>query len=406
MGKAIYDMIRENLDRDGRLPEGFVLPGEDAGASRWERFVTWLWGVGGVFIFWRPKKDGFFKENRVMARYYMNEGMEKRTAEKIARVIRLDLDRGSDSREKIDARLRGYKYDTSSLIDWVVGFLEEDWPRLEGYARSLALHSSRLELVKLGIALLGLTYSGDPVVHQAVATLGLCTALTRRVCLAVSFWKDTRGNDAAFFIAQKLEGNWQKSDGFLKRVVVGQLKPETEEIRRWMLCYGWNCCPPPRLRCAEDGDMIGALRQETLDDELYDGIAAIIDLLLVEIDRNGISSYEHAEEALSRYLHFAGRQCKTLRHLLYMLNLWDWFEVYCFQDSYGYEYEGEVKNLTLSNLDELWSLCAEIIHRPHWSGVIREALDSVDSDERERAREAATRLEALFYDPEEEDNHA
>ena len=417
MDKAILDIIRENLDPQGQLPEGYALPGSDTRAGCLERFMAWLWGIGGVLSIWRPKPKDILEDllkNRVTTRYYIREGMEHRLAEKIVRAVRADIERGSDSRKKIAARLRGCG--TYFLMQRIMFSLTEEdieTRRMEPYARGLLFQSGSVELVQLGITLLGPIHQGDPAVRQAVAALGLCDEFVRTVCLAFGTWKDARGNDVIFSVAQKLHGDWRKKQlNDPKRLAVNQLKPETEEIRRWLLCHGWNCCTPPRLHCAIEGNMIGALRQETLDDELYDGIAAIIDLLLVEIDRNGISAYGHAEEALSRYLHFAGRHCKTLQHLLYMLNLWDWFEALFFQ---GYEvsYDGsdlpgedEVRVLTHSETDALWSLCAEMIHRPHWAGVIREALAGADSDERERAREAASRLEALYYNPEEGDNHA
>ena len=62
------------------------------------------------------------------------------------------------------------------------------------------------------------------------------------------------------------------------------LQPETDEIRDWILRKG--CANDIMdeylgLECANKGGLIFALRQDSIDDDLYEGVAIIIDALLM-----------------------------------------------------------------------------------------------------------------------------
>jgi hypothetical protein len=254
----------------------------------------------------------------------MGKGKSEKAAAKVLRLLKADWSRGSDSRDEIAALL--HEQNTAVLMDAVLSSLQDDHkgvdlPRMAGYACALALESDKAELVKLGIALLGVIKLGsESGLPEAIATLGLCDEFTLYAIVAAAHWPD--GNDIIFSIAQKVDG-WGKIH------VVERLEPATEEIRQWLLrrgCANHIMDAYLSLECAEKGDLIGALRKKSLDDELYDGIAVIIDALLDEGPVDGISAYEHAEEALARYLRFAGLHCKTLKHLWHITNLQTWLE--------------------------------------------------------------------------------
>ena len=111
------------------------------------------------------------------------------------------------------------------------------------------------------------------------------------------------------------------------------------------------------LECAEKDDMIGALRRNSLDAELFDSICIIVDALMDDDQVSGISEYEHAEEALSRYLYFAGQYAVTAKHLWHILNV-----------------EAHLEEVELSNLDFLLKACSDIRNRPLWRELIQTVL--------------------------------
>ena len=53
---------------------------------------------------------------------------------------------------------------------------------------------------------------------------------------------------------------------------------------------------------AEKGGLIDVLRKDTIDEELFSSILAIVDALIDEGPVAGISMYENAEEALEQFM--------------------------------------------------------------------------------------------------------
>ena len=364
MDKSIYDIICENLTPEGRLPADFSLPQEDAAPNQIRFMVGAMDGIG-VF--------------------HMGKGKPDKAAGKILRLLKADWRSGSDSREEIAALLR--EHNAAALMDVILDGLRKNHNNVDlrvmlGYACALVLESDKEELVKLGIALLGLVkLDSKPELQEVIATLGLYDEFTLYAIVAASHW--ATGNDIIFSIAQKVDG-WGKIHA------VERLEPATEEIRQWLLRHGCENRIMDAylgLECAQKGDMIEALRQEALDNELFDGIAVIIDALLDEGPVEGVSAYEHAEEALSRYLRFAGQHCTTLQHLRHILNLQAWLA-------------DEEKEL--SKKGELLSLCRAITQRDSWPVMIQAALSGSDRQEFFYANNAASRLDidvtALLYE--------
>jgi hypothetical protein len=137
------------------------------------------------------------------------------------------------------------------------------------------------------------------------------------------------------------------------------------------------------LTCAKKGGLISALRQESMDDELFDSVSIIIGALLDEGPVAGISKYEHAEEALRLYLRHAEKHAATLKHLQHVLNIQSWAESGDMErddaESKGTESEdGEsegAKQLNTEQKGEILALCGAIIRAPAWKARIIAAIE-------------------------------
>jgi len=76
---------------------------------------------------------------------------------------------------------------------------------------------------------------------------------------------------------------------------VERLEPTSDEIREWILrkgCANEIMDAYLGLECGNKGNLIGALRHGSIDDELFEGISVIIDALLDEGPVEGISVYD------------------------------------------------------------------------------------------------------------------
>ncbi|NLD79445.1 MAG: hypothetical protein GX641_03880 [Mollicutes bacterium] len=165
------------------------------------------------------------------------------------------------------------------------------------YACRLAFESTDKELVKLGVALLGIMETeGEEEITQSLLTLAACDEFTLYVVTALMNRSDT--DELLWQIAKNVCG-WGKIHA------VDRLEPSTEDIRNWILRDGLSndvLDAYLALTVAEKGGLIDVLRKDTIDEELFSSILAIVDALIDEGPVAGISMYENAEEALEQFM--------------------------------------------------------------------------------------------------------
>jgi len=337
--KSIYNIINDALTSDGRLPNNFALK-INTPAPNELRFAP-------------GAAHNLFGGNGAQA----NKG-----AKKMVKLLQRDWKKGSSSDAQLLALLK--KYDTLSVADPVLDLIRKDYKNndlqiIVDYASRLAFETRNEELVKLGIILLGLIdLSTFEEITDKLLTLALYEEFT--LFSAVALGNCASGNDTLFALAQKIDG-WGKIN------VVERLAPETEEIRDWLLRKGCENCIMDAylgLECAVKGDLITALRRNTLDEALFDGISTIIGALLDEGPADGISAYEHAEEALQRYLQFAQTKATTLKHLWQIVNV-----------------QMAIENRADIACKELRALCKDITEKPTWQALIFETLENPENEE-------------------------
>ncbi len=329
-----YERIKDNIGADGKLPHAFTL--EKITAPNQIGFMPGAMDGVGVF--------------------HAGVGNQRKLVRKIVRLLKKYF-RTADERHiaKIEATFDEIR--TISIVDKILNQFRNAYRdirpnKMVDLCIQLITTSDNLELVKLGIALLGifdLSHSNSAV--EAITTLALYEDFTLYSVVTASNW--SKGNEIIFQMAKGVMG-WGKIHA------VEHLKPETEAIRTWLLCSGCENGVMNAylgLVCAVNGNLISALRKDSMDNELFDGVAIIIDALINEEPCMGISEYEHAQEALKQFLCHAKRQARSIEHLWHILNLRDW-----------------AKNAEIGYEDELRVLCDEIISGTNWEEKITAAI--------------------------------
>jgi hypothetical protein len=284
---------------------------------------------------------------------------------------------------KISAVIK--KQSVIDLIDPLLAAIRENGDELDSalvceYAQTLAFESGDEELVKLGISLLGLfDWSNTPEIQEKLITLGLSEEFTLYVVVEAQSWDN--GNEVLFRIAQNVDG-WGKIH------TVERLEPETDKIIDWILRHGCENTVMDAylgLDCANKGNLIGVLRHDDLDADLFDSICIIIDALMDEGPADGISAYECADEALLRFLQFADKYASSLKHIWHIINI-----------------ETALDAIELPSKDEIKRLCKEIANKPIWKDIVLSKMLEPDSNDFFYANNVASRLnidvEAYVYD--------
>lgn len=222
-------------------------------------------------------------------------------AAEVAKILRKDVKKhGTKPNPRLIELVRTHT--ALSLVDHLIQDISGNsrgiiLTNFAAYACRLAFESTDKELVKLGVALLGIMETeGEEEITQSLVTLAACDEFTLYVVTALMNRSDT--DELLWQIAQSVHG-WGKIHA------VDRLEPSTDAIRDWILRDGLRndvLDAYLALTVAEKGGLIDALRKDTIDEELFSSILAIIDALLDEGPVAGISMYENAEEALEQFM--------------------------------------------------------------------------------------------------------
>jgi len=341
MGKSsIYELVKTNLEADGKLPYAFTLEEKPAPNQ-----IGYMPGaMDGIGV------------------YHMGGGNGKKVTKKVVSLLKKYF---KTSKREYISKIEAILSDSRAIfvMDSVLENIQNNRKRINldsVFASSIGLAktSGDIEIIKIAIGLLGLLeLSENEDAREIIATLGLYEDFTLYAVVAAAKWSN--GNDIVFKIAQKVT-SWGKIHA------VERLEPENDEIREWILregCSNGVMDAYLGLTCAVKGDLISALRQNTLDEKLFDSVAIIIDALLDEGPTSGISEYGHAKEALELYMCHAQKHVDSVVHLWRMLNLRNWAE-----------------SAKVDYRDKIWAQCNEIINKFDWKKKIVEIIEQPDDD--------------------------
>ena len=308
IGLSIYEKIIANIDENGRMPSEFNL-GVKIINGREIRFAPGM--LDGSMI---------YHSHRTFCKISGKPLAPEKEADVIAALLMNFFD-SSDTKilEKVEDVLSDAKNGAWAIAEDILGFIwregdkrgdangDDCWESMLDSWFHSCLHiiktTNNVNLLKISLTMLG--YLGVMDLEKSVsllATLAAYEDFTYYALIAIlCLHKFIDSNSLIFNIAKRV-GDW----GLVH--AIERLEPENDEIRKWILLNGCIDVPPKlylALTCAEKGDLISTLRQETLDDDLFDSISNVIEALLNEEPMPGISVYEHAVEAITLYLRHA-----------------------------------------------------------------------------------------------------
>ncbi|MFO0925745.1 MAG: hypothetical protein U0736_01750 [Gemmataceae bacterium] len=243
------------------------------------------------------------------------------------------------------------------------------------HARWLVRHAAHRNPLKFGIALLGLT--GDESDLDVLRLLARHDEFTLFAAVA-----------AAGHVADAVEEWWamaQQVSGWGKIHLVERLCRHADDyplVRAWLLRHGCANEVMPEylaLACAGSGDLVGALADDPVDDELLDGACVILTALLTPHGPAGdIDNYPDATSAIDSLLRHLDDRCATLRRLDAVRRIDDWLtggeaETWAAREEAGW---------TAATRAELHARCQAILTRAEWPPRLRAAFAGADDFER------------------------
>ena len=206
------------------------------------------------------------------------------------------------------------------LQEYVLDHAQElDPENVHMIAFSMVLQSSYVECVKVGLALLELFGEPNESLKEIIRRVGLYDEFTIFSAWNMQKWEN--GNQEIFALAQKTH-SWGRIHA------VECLKPETDEIRRWLLTEGTvndviNAYSS--LTCWRKSGAEAVLFGHPAPEE-FAGIVTLIDGLLEEGPVRGISGLENAENVLLRFLELVPEYSPGINVYETILSVWEWAE--------------------------------------------------------------------------------
>jgi hypothetical protein len=305
---SLHDIINANIDENGRMPPDFnlevkvfndrevgIAPGMFDGSMFYHSHRTFCKLIGEPLA---PEKEA--EEIAVLLINYFDSG-DMQFIKKAENVL-TEAKHGAWAIAEDILQIiwqEGSKRGKANDNDYTFSMLDSSLRSCLNIIKT----TNNADLLKISLTLLG--YLGVADLEESITlllTLAAYEDFTHYALIAISCLnKFVDSNALVFDIASRVDG-W----GLVH--AIEHLEPRNDEIRDWILCNGCEEGTPKlylALTCAYKGDLISALRQETLDTKVFEGVSEVIDALLNEEPMPGISAYEHAEEALLLYLRHA-----------------------------------------------------------------------------------------------------
>ena len=196
-----------------------------------------------------------------------------------------------------------------SLIDNLQRYIMNNTENLDPnnmyrFAIELTVGSKNKEAVKFGLGIFELFSDYNDALLQAILDIALCDEFTLYCIWAVR--KLENGNDIIFDIAKKTHG-WGRIHA------VDALKAESDEIKEWLLNYGWMNDVLPQYSAAVcfEGAGVEEMLENGLTQEQFTPVGNIISYLINEGPVVGISGFENADEIINNYLDNAEKLDRT-----------------------------------------------------------------------------------------------
>ena len=367
----IYEAVRAAARPDGSLPNDFELPDESGRAGELR------WAPGAL--------DG------VMSHHAGPADTDARAAGIAEAVVAL-TERASEAHlETLQERVT-----TAPLLDCVDELASAlmrtpdlDADRLHDVGRFLATRAADREMVKLGLAILGLVEGLDD--RDLLLALGAHDELTLFSVVALTNRPDATERDL-WKLAQRARG-WGRIQSVER--LEGTSDPA---IQKWMLEEGFrNEVMDEYLAhlCATSGRLLEAL-EGPADDALLAGAAGILEALVEGGPAPGLEEYEEGAAAAERFLDHVAERAGEGSFDLALLGAVVRLRAFIEEDrdwrplaSFGW---------TADLRDGLARVAGAILSRPEWEANVRQALDAREDRERYRGEHLARLLAVDTFD--------
>ena len=340
--KSLYDLISESVV-DGELPGSFSLPSK---------------GVNGLMF-----ADGAMDGIGIF--HTAGQNADENIKNKMGEALRAAASGDNKKAEALFTELGKAARARSAIDDFQKYILEHkqelDPTNVYKYAVYAVTRSFDIECVKYGMSILELFNTDtNEELKNVVRTLGLSEEFAQFAMFIMLTWQD--GNNELFRMAQKVHG-WGRIEAIEK------LKPETEEIKRWLLLDGVHNNIIPAYSAYECWSKSGA--EEVLKAgptrEEFAGIRDIIEGLLDEGPCEGISLLDNAEDMLVRFL----EQAKELSD-----SIQDYYVIRSIKITYEDDENADPRIIALCNelldSDNCKALVAEAVKRGEYVDLAKE----------------------------------
>lgn len=344
---SIYQFIKEQLDQHGKIINP-TLPDEEEQEE------------GQVIRFAPGALDG------VLGHHHLGSADSNDQLKRMIKLIRQQVANPSNKTRRatylaiLDDRVLGY---IDPLLQELRMQSDLRPDRLYEEALWFIHHGAHREVVKFGIALLGLFHCDQDL--DLLLTIGQHDEFTLFASVAIRNGIK-HPNMHLFRLAQLVDG-WGKIH------IVERLEPETKEIKDWLLRKGCrNSIMYEYLAfiCAEKGELHKALMAESIDIDLYHGAGDIISALFHDGPFAGIDDYDHAYTVLTQYLWHSRKLCKRSEELYAIVEIKRFLEQ---EESWKERYEN---GWTPEQRAKLATEVRSLLAKEKWEDMILQELRS------------------------------
>lgn len=273
---SIYKIIKEALLEDGSLPKGFGLH-----VNHIEWYLCYVDGAQDSRMHYQPslvEKQPFWP------------------VKSIIKSVRRGRIKGAAA--KADKYFQKYKcFPIMGVFrQWINGqtmYLRN----VLNFCWHLITQSEQVESVKFGLVFLEALDTGEhPELVKVIKCLAVCEEFTSYCLYLYAQWENS--NEEVFCLAKKLK-SWGKI------YALKMLKPDSEEIRRWIITDGCKASLSPSffaLDCVRKIDVSKYMEKGEISGEEAEGLELILKGLLDESQLKGISLYPDPVPLFDAYL--------------------------------------------------------------------------------------------------------
>lgn len=286
--KSILDYFLEHYDAENdKLDDTFILPAAKvSGSNLFFRFVEGA--KDGIAVFHEEISDVFYSDEEIDSIKTMCDFVEKSQFIQALQIL-----------DKIGYEKPAVKY-SKAFYDLIEERMNEDtWGEYVRFTTFVILEAREIESLKYGILVYNLIDAVEPMkLKDELRILAMCDEFTYVIMCgwiakgATTSEKKETGNQKIFDIAKKVTG-WGRI------FAICLLKPETEEIRNWILREGYRndiMYQYTAKLCYEKADIFN--RISSMDQADFMCAFEIVESLINEGPVPGISVYSDKDRVI------------------------------------------------------------------------------------------------------------